>query len=47
MVELETRTFKALNKITSAWLDLVLLESSRLDTILSNSIALILDIEFS
>ena len=47
MVELETRALKALDKITLARLDLVLSESLRLGTILSNSIALILDMEFS
>ena len=47
MVELETKTFKALDKITLAWLNLVLSKSLRLDTISSDSIALILNIEFS
>ena len=47
MVELEARALEALNKIILAWLDLVLLEFSRLDTIPGDSIALILDMEFS
>ena len=47
MVELEARALKALNKITLARLDLVLSKSSRLGAIFGDSIALILDIEFS
>ena len=47
MIELEARALKALDEITLARLDLVFLESSRLGAIPSNSIALILDMEFS
>ena len=47
MVKLETRALKALDEITLARLDLVLSKSSRLDTIPDNSVALILDVEFS
>ena len=47
MVELEARALKALDKITLAWLDLVLAESLRLGAIPGNSIALMSDVEFS
>ena len=47
MVELEARALKTLNEITLAQLDLVLSKSSRLGAIFGDSIALILDIEFS
>ena len=47
MIELETRALKTLDKIILVWLDLVLFEFSRLETISSNLVALILDIEFS
>ena len=47
MVELEARALKALDEITLAWLNLVLLKSLRLDTIPSDPIALISNIEFS
>ena len=47
MVELEARALKTLDKITLAWLNLVLSKSLRLDTISGDSIALISNIEFS
>ena len=47
MVELEARALEALDEITPAWLDLVLAESPRLDAIPSDSVALMLDVEFS
>ena len=47
IIELEARALKALDEIILARLDLVLSESSRLGAIPDNSIALILDMEFS
>ena len=47
MIELEARALETLDKITLAWLDLVLSESSQSDTIPDNPIALMLDVEFS
>ena len=47
MVKLEARALEALEEITLAWLDLVLLKFPRLGAIPSNPIALILNIKFS
>ena len=47
MIELEARALKALDEIISAWLDLVLSESSRLGAIPGDPVTLILDMEFS
>ena len=46
-MELEARALKALDEITLAQLDLVLLESPRLGAIPGDSVALMSDVEFS